>query len=174
MYKARRQCQWTSTSIGVEADSQSTAKHTDRKDVQNAGRPKAGREADISSSTSSNITTPLAQVCPGYRRLSGEDSYRNSPIAGGQVVRTPGNDIVAVEALVLDALISQKLGKTASCGYGTALATIVLVQSLTHGAGLADEAQQLVVRQIHSLQQIHKQASHVESMIGNVLGSLTV
>ena len=102
--------------------------------------------------TSRDVPTPLAQKCPGHRRLSGEDGHGNGPIAGGQVIRTPGNDIVAVQALVLDALIAQKLSQTASSGDGTALAALVLIQSLAHGAGLTDEAEQLIMRQVHSLQ----------------------
>ena len=86
------------------------------------------------SCTSRDVPTPLAQVCPGHRRLSGEDGHRNGPITGGQVVRTPGNDIVTVQALVLDTLVSQELSQAARGCDGAALAALVLIQSLTHGA----------------------------------------
>ena len=72
--------------------------------------------------TSRQIATPLAQKGSGNSVFSGEDGHWDSTVAGGQVLGPPGDDIVAVQALVTDALIPQKLGQPAGCRDGAALA----------------------------------------------------
>ena len=52
--------------------------------------------------TCSHVAAPLAQEGPCDGRLSAEDCDRHRALAGGQVVRPLGDDIVAVQALVLE------------------------------------------------------------------------
>lgn len=103
--------------------------------------------------TSRNVTTPLAQVSPSNRRVCGKDGHRNSPVTGRQIVRPFGHHIVTVEPLVFDSLIPQELGQAPCCCDGTAFAALVLIQGFAHGAGLADELKQLLMAQVHALQQ---------------------
>ena len=55
------------------------------------------------------MATPLAQEGSCNSRLCGENRHWNGALAGGKVLRALGNDVVTIQALVLDALVAQEL-----------------------------------------------------------------
>ena len=67
------------------------------------------------------MAAPFAQEGAGDSRLGGEDGDRDGALTGGQVLRALRDDVITVEALVLDALVAQELRQALGRRDGAAL-----------------------------------------------------